>query len=114
MTESAGRARVLVVDDDRFQRELVRDVLGERAEVRECADAAAALAALRRGPVDLILSDLSMPGRSGLELLQAVLRDHPGTDFVLLTANASVASAVEALRMGATDYLERSPCVPKS
>jgi diguanylate cyclase (GGDEF)-like protein len=107
MTESAGRARVLVVDDDRFQRELVRDVLGERAEVRECADAAAALAALRRGPVDLILSDLSMPGRSGLELLQAVLRDHPGTDFVLLTANASVASAVEALRMGATDYLEK-------
>ena len=48
-----------------------------------------------------------MPGRSGLELLQAVLRDHPGTDFVLVTANSSVASAVEALRMGATDYLEK-------
>ena len=63
----------------------------------------------RSGPVrvDLILSDLFMPGRSGLELLQCVLRDHPGTDFVLVTANASVASAVEALRMGATDYLEK-------
>jgi two-component system cell cycle response regulator len=107
MTGGADRARVLVVDDDRFQRELVRDVLADRAEVDTCADADEALRALSRGPVDLILSDLSMPGRSGLELLQAVLRDHAGTDFVLMTANPSVASAVEALRMGATDYLEK-------
>jgi two-component system cell cycle response regulator len=107
MTVGADRARVLVVDDDRFQRELVRDVLADRAEVETCADADEALRALSRSRVDLILSDLSMPGRSGLDLLQAVLRDHPGTDFVLMTANASVASAVEALRMGATDYLEK-------
>ncbi len=107
MTEGADRARVLVVDDDHFIRELVHDVLGSRAEVTGCADADAALAALRREPVDLILSDLNMPGRSGLELLQSVLRDHAGTDFVLVTANASVASAIEALRMGATDYLEK-------
>ena len=107
MTVGADRARVLVVDDDRFQRELVRDVLADRAEVETCADADEALRALARSRVDLILSDLSMPGRSGLDLLQAVLRDHPGTDFVLMTANASVASAVEALRMGATDYLEK-------
>ncbi|MGH7287243.1 MAG: diguanylate cyclase [Myxococcota bacterium] len=107
MTELAGRARVLVVDDDRFQRELVRDQLAERAEVVTCADAGEALAALRAAPADLILADLAMPGRSGLELLQQVLRDHPGTDFVIVTANASVPSAVEALRMGAADYLEK-------
>ena len=107
MTEGPDRARVLVVDDDRFQRELVRDVLADRADVKECADADQALSVLRQERVDLILSDLSMPGRSGLELLQSVLRDFPGTDFVLVTANASVASAVEALRMGATDYLEK-------
>jgi two-component system cell cycle response regulator len=107
MTEGADLARVLVVDDDRLQRELVRDVLADRAEVHACADADEALRVLARGPVDLILSDLTMPGRSGLDLLQAVLRDHPGTDFVLVTANASVASAVEALRMGATDYHEK-------
>jgi len=107
MTERADRARVLVVDDDRLQRELVRDVLADRADVDDCASADEALGVLRHGRVDLILSDLSMPGRSGLDLLQAVLRDHPGTDFVLMTANSSVASAVEALRMGATDYLEK-------
>jgi diguanylate cyclase (GGDEF)-like protein len=107
MSELLERARVLVVDDDRFQRELARDVLSDRAEVVGCADADAALAALRAGSADLILSDLSMPGRSGLELLQLVLREHPGTDFVIVTANATVPSAVEALRMGATDYLEK-------
>ena len=107
MTEAADRARVLVVDDDQFQRELVREVLADRAEIETCADADEALRALRRGRFDLILSDLLMPGRSGLDLLQAVLREHPGADFVLVTANASVSSAVEALRMGATDYLEK-------
>jgi diguanylate cyclase (GGDEF)-like protein len=107
MTEQADRARVLIVDDDRFQREFVGDVLRERAEVVPCANADEALAALRAGPVDLLLSDLAMPGRSGLELLQQVVRDHPGTDFVIVTGHASVASAVEALRMGASDYLEK-------
>jgi diguanylate cyclase (GGDEF)-like protein len=107
MTEPAGRARVLVVDDDRFQRELVSDVLRERADVVPCADVEEALAALRAAPADLLLSDLAMPGRSGLELLQQVMRDHPGTDFVIVTAHASVPSAVEALRLGASDYLEK-------
>ena len=107
MTEQAGRARVLVVDDDRFQREFVSDVLGDRAEVVACANADEALAVLRAEPADLMLSDLAMPGRSGLELMQQVVRDHPGTDFVIVTAHASVPSAVEALRMGAADYLEK-------
>ena len=63
MTGGADRARVLVVDDDRFQRELVRDVLADRAEVQTCADADEALRALSRGPVDLLLPDLSMRER---------------------------------------------------
>jgi diguanylate cyclase (GGDEF)-like protein len=107
MAEPADRARVLIVDDDRFQRELVCDVLGDRADVVPCANADEALAALRAGPADLLLSDLAMPGRSGLELMQQVVRDHPGTDFVIVTGHASVPSAVEALRMGASDYLEK-------
>jgi len=103
MSEAA--ARVLVVDDDRFHRERAREVLAGRAEVVTCAGAGEALAALRSAPADLILSDLEMPGGSGLELLQQVLRDHPGTDFVIVTAHATISSAVEALRLGASDYL---------
>jgi len=100
-------ARVLVVDDSRFHRELARDVLQGRAEVLTCDNAEQALDLLAEGPVDLVLSDLTMPGMSGLDLLGQVQREHPGTDFVLVTAHASVDSAVEALRMGATDYLQK-------
>jgi diguanylate cyclase (GGDEF)-like protein len=107
MAEDAQRARVLVVDDNRFHLELARDVLDDRAEVICCRDANEAYRVLEKAPVDLVISDLTMPGVSGLELLQQVQRLRPGTDFVLMTANATVESAVEALRMGATDYLQK-------
>ncbi len=98
-------ARVVVVDDDRLLRGLVRDAIGERAHVECCEGAEGALAALTRQPADLVISDLNMPGLSGIELLERIRRDHPGTDFVLLTGQASAESAVDALRMGAADYL---------
>jgi len=97
--------RVLVVDDDRLNREIARDALGGSAEIVSCASGEAALEELRRQPADLVLSDLTMPGISGTDLLERLRREHPGTDFVLLTGNASVESAVAALRMGAADYL---------
>jgi two-component system cell cycle response regulator len=98
-------ARVVVVDDDRLLRELVRDAIQARAVVECCESAEAALAALARQPAELVVSDLSMPGLSGIQLLGRIRREHPGTDFVLLTGHASTESAVEALRMGAADYL---------
>jgi two-component system cell cycle response regulator len=102
---SGSSARVLIVDDDRLTREIARDALGDRARVQVCASAEAALEALRSEPADLVLSDLTMPGMDGLQLLDRVRRSHPGTDFVLVTAHASVESAVQALRQGAADYL---------
>jgi diguanylate cyclase (GGDEF)-like protein len=98
-------ARILVVDDDRLLREMIRDAVGERARVESCESGEAALAALRREPADLVISDLTMSGISGNELLERVRREHPDTDFLLLTAHASVESAVGALRLGAADYL---------
>jgi diguanylate cyclase (GGDEF)-like protein len=107
MAEGEQRARVLVVDDSRFHRELARDVLSARAEVVCCDGAAQALAVLEQGAFDLVLSDLTMPEISGLELLERVQRRFPGCEFVIVTANATVESAVHALRMGATDYLQK-------
>jgi diguanylate cyclase (GGDEF)-like protein len=98
-------ARVVVVDDDRLTRELVRDSLEPRVRVECCENGEAALEALSRAPADLVISDLTMPGLSGIELLERVRRSHPGTQFVVLTGTASVESAVGALRMGAADYL---------
>ncbi len=97
--------RIVVVDDNRFTRELAREALAEQAHIECCESAESALAALAREPADLVISDLTMPGLTGLELLERVRREQPGTDFILLTANASVESAVAALRNGAADYL---------
>ncbi|MBW2542656.1 MAG: diguanylate cyclase [Deltaproteobacteria bacterium] len=107
---SAGpdaRARVVVVDDDRLIRELVSDAIGDRARVECCDSSESALDALHREPADLIVSDITMPGLSGLELLEEVRRIYPATDFLLLTGHATVESAVSALRMGAADYLAK-------
>jgi diguanylate cyclase (GGDEF)-like protein len=105
IAEPQVSARVVAVDDDRLIRELVRDAIGERARVECCESAELALAALAREPADLVVSDLSMPGLSGIELLERIRLDHPSTDFMLLTGHASTESAVRALRMGAVDYL---------
>jgi diguanylate cyclase (GGDEF)-like protein len=103
--ETESTARVVIVDDSRLILEIARDALADRVQVECCGSGEAALEALERQPADLVISDLNMPGISGVELLERVRQEHPGTDFVLLTAHASVESAVRALRMGAADYL---------
>jgi DNA-binding NtrC family response regulator len=100
--------RIVVVDDNRFTRELAREALAGQARIECCESAEAALEALAREPADLVVSDLTMPGLSGLELLERVRREQPGTDFILFTANASIESAIGALRMGAVYLVNRS------
>jgi len=98
-------SRVIVVDDNRLIRELARDALEELVDVEMCSSGAEALEALNRQPAALVISDLEMPGINGIQLLEQIRREHPGTEFVVLTANASVETAVSAMRMGAADYL---------
>jgi diguanylate cyclase (GGDEF)-like protein len=105
MRRESRRPRVVVVDDNRMHRELAADALRSEVRLDLCASAEEALESLRREPAELVLSDLTMPGISGLDLVERIRREHPGTDFVVLTGHASVESAVGALRMGASDYL---------
>src|SRR5262249_41105745 len=107
MSGAVSKRRVLCVDDSRLTREQVRDALGDRVNLERADGAEAGIGALEREPVDLVLSDLQMGGMSGLALLGRARRIAPGVPFVLLTAHASVDSAVEALRHGATDYLQK-------
>jgi diguanylate cyclase (GGDEF)-like protein len=88
------------------------EALASMARTESCGSAEEALEALRRESADLVLADLVLGGPSGLELLSRVRREQPGTDFVLITGNPSVESAVDALRMGASDYL-RKPVDPE-
>jgi len=101
-------SRVLVVDDDRIILESLCEFL--RFEGYEAEGAAAfveAARALDRAPVDLILSDVNMPGGNGFELLHLVRKRFPETVVVMMTAYGTIESAVEAIKMGAYDYLTK-------
>jgi diguanylate cyclase (GGDEF)-like protein len=105
--------RVLVVDDDQLIREMTRDALAsEGFRVHLARSGAEALDWLgRNGPVELLLTDLSMREMDGFELMERVKRDSPSTEVVVLTGYASLESALQAMRMGAVDYL-RKPVTP--
>jgi DNA-binding NtrC family response regulator len=107
MRDGSAQPRLLIVDDTRFDRELAREALEGLGSIDQAASAEEALERLRAEPIDLVLTDLHLPGLSGIDLLTRVRADHPATDVILITAHASVDSAVQALRMGAADYLAK-------
>jgi DNA-binding NtrC family response regulator len=102
------RYRVLVVDDHASARESVADVLRQAGyEAATCACAIEALARLAVEPVDVVVTDLQMPGMDGLEFIRELDRRRVDVEVLMITAHASIASAVEAMRHGAFDYLEK-------
>ena len=100
--------RVLVVDDHQPARESMADVLRQAGhQVGCCSSAAEALQRIEKHTYDCIVTDLKMPGMSGLEfIVQLEQREYPA-QVVMVTAHATVSSAVEAMRHGAFDYLEK-------
>jgi NtrC-family two-component system response regulator AlgB len=100
--------RILVVDDERNIRSMIRVCLEQAGcEVREAGSADAALAALSSGPVDVAFVDLRLGTGSGLDLVPALLAEDPDLDVVVITAYASIDTAMEAVRRGARDYLPK-------
>ena len=101
-------ARILVADDEPSFRELLADILeGAGHEVVEARDGAEALAALERGQFDLVLADQRMPRMDGLELLRRSRQLAAPPQVVMLTAYGTIPEAVEAVRLGAADYLTK-------
>jgi DNA-binding NtrC family response regulator len=101
-------ATILIVDDDDRLRETLGVLLRTLGhEVVEAAGVTAAVAAVHEREIDLVVSDLRMPGGSGMDLLDVVERDAPGTPVILLTAFGSIESAVQAMQRGAFDYLQK-------
>ncbi len=99
---------ILVVDDDDAFRSLVIDILkGRDYRLLEAGDAEAALIILSREKVDLVLTDQQMPGISGLELTRRVLAAADPPSVILMTAFGTISHAMEAVRLGATDYLTK-------
>ncbi|MDX1458252.1 MAG: sigma-54 dependent transcriptional regulator [Marinobacter sp.] len=101
-----ARAQILIVEDDHDLREaLVTTMELARFRVKEAGSAEQALALLAEDTVDMIISDVNMPGMSGHELLAEVQRLYPGLPMMLMTAYGQINQAVSAMQSGATDYL---------
>lgn len=102
--------RLLVVDDDdRFRERLSKAIAARGYEVVAAANHAAAMAVAAAEHLDRAVVDLRMPGSSGLALLRDLLALQPHVEVVVLTGYGSIATTVEAMRIGARDYLTK-PC----
>jgi two-component system, NtrC family, response regulator PilR len=100
--------RILVVDDERSMRELLAIVLRrEGYEVLLADNGRAAIEMLEREPVDLLISDIKMPDLSGVDVLRAAKKIDQDILGIMITAFASTETAVEAMRLGACDYLSK-------
>jgi two-component system, NtrC family, response regulator PilR len=104
------RSRVLVVDDERSMRELLSIVLRRDGyDVLVAADGKLALDILKRERIDVLITDIRMPEMTGVDVLREAKRIDPAIISILMTAFASTDTAVEALRLGAADYVHKSP-----
>jgi len=100
--------RVLLVDDEPDQVALLRAMLTPLGmEVATADSAEQAMGVFRRHPVDVVVTDLHLPGASGIDLIRQLRQVETPPAVVLITGEVSVASAVEALKLGASDYLQK-------
>ncbi len=99
---------VLIVDDEKAQRQVLAGDLKSRGfKVLEADSAETALEVVRKNIIDVILSDLKMPGASGIDLLTNLKEINPDISVVIMTAYASVETAVKALKNGAYDFITK-------
>ncbi|MFB3852973.1 MAG: sigma-54-dependent transcriptional regulator [Vicinamibacterales bacterium] len=102
------RPRILIADDERSMRELLAIVLrreGYEVDLADCGRAA--VEKVGAGAFDLLISDIKLPDMSGVEVLRAAKQADPDLTAIMITAYASTETAVEAMRLGACDYLSK-------
>jgi DNA-binding NtrC family response regulator len=99
---------ILLVDDEKGQREILTAILRKEGyRIVSAPSAREALQYLKNDDFDIVLTDLKMQGMTGMDLLEQVLEDNPGQCIIIMTAHGTIDSAVEAMRKGAFDYLEK-------
>ena len=99
---------ILLVDDDALYLEILTQAFQKRGyAVRAAKDVPQGIALAQQEPPEFAIVDLKMPGPSGLELVKELINLDPNTRIVMLTGYASIATAVEAIKLGATHYLSK-------
>lgn len=102
-------ARVLIVDDESYIREFLRDTMTPwGVEVLEASDGEEAIPLIDEEPLDLVITDLKMDRVGGMEVLDHCVAHYPDLPVIILTAFGTVAGAVEAMKKGAFDFLEKN------
>ena len=107
MPSLTTRPQVLIVDDDEQVRKLLKTFLQEENDCRDVASAEEALSLLRSFQFDLVLSDIQMPGLSGLEMAPRILEHSPDTVVIMISGEQTIDYAIEAMRAGAFDYITK-------
>jgi DNA-binding NtrC family response regulator len=103
-----AKARILIIDDEESPRESLRFILKDRYELVLKENGTAGVEAVRSdGPFDVVLLDMKMPDLSGLDVLKQALQLSPGLPVVMITAITDAKPAVEAMKLGAADYLNK-------
>jgi response regulator RpfG family c-di-GMP phosphodiesterase len=100
-----SKSRILIVDDEHEITEILKDLLSDEHDCQTVGSAEGALALLAETDFQLVISDITMPGMSGLEMLPIVKRISPHVVVVMISGMQTVESAIGALRLGAFDYL---------
>src|SRR5882757_9997094 len=102
------KARILVVDDEESIREFLEIMLRKEGYEVTCAeDGQKALETIKKKSIDLVISDLQMPNMTGIELLKNVKDQYPEMLFMMITAFGTTETAVEAMKLGAYDYITK-------
>lgn len=106
--------KILIIDDEKAIRNALRDILEhEKHTVDEAEDGAAALEKAKKGGYDVILCDIKMPKMDGLEFLQKLMAHDDDVSVIMISGHGTIDTAVEALKKGAFDFIEKPPNISR-
>ena len=102
------KLNILIVEDGRSQREMLKDFLvSEGHRVTEAEDGKTAIREVQGGHFDVLLLDFKMPGMNGIEVLEKIKQINPKISVIMMTAHGTIETAVDAMKLGAVDYITK-------
>ena len=103
-------AKILIIDDERAIRNTLREILEyDKYKVEEAEDGAKGLKMIEENHYDVVILDIKMPKMDGIEVLEKAVTDHPDTPFIMISGHGTLETAVECVKKGAYDYLQKPP-----